>query len=85
LALTHRGDLVGDPHIEITGIPETDSERKPIVRVAYDALLEAFESMPRPRRRDPEAVAESARRAVRAALGAAWGKKPACHVHVVSV
>jgi ribonuclease J len=85
LALTHRGDLVGDPHIELTGIPETDSDGKAIVRVAYDALLEAFESMPRPRRRDPEAVAESARRAVRAALGAAWGKKPACHVHVVSV
>ena len=41
--------------------------------------------MPRPRRRDPEAVAEAARRAVRAAVGAAWGKKPICHVQVLTV
>src|SRR5438309_5735229 len=74
LALTHRGDLVGDPLIEFTGIPETDVDGNPLARLAYDALLEAFESMPRPRRRDPEAVAESARRAVRAAINAVWKK-----------
>ena len=39
-----------------------------IADLAYDAALEAFESMPRARRRDPEAVAESVRRAVRAAI-----------------
>jgi len=85
LALTHRGDLVGDPLIEFTGIPETDVDGNPLARLAYDALLEAFESMPRPRRRDPEAVAESARRAVRAAINAVWKKKPTCHVHVMTV
>jgi ribonuclease J len=41
--------------------------------------------MPRGRRRDPEAVAEALRQAVRAALAAAWNKKPACHVHVLEV
>ena len=41
--------------------------------------------MPRARRRDPDAVAEAARRAVRAAIGAAWSKKPMCHVHVLTV
>jgi ribonuclease J len=85
LAVTHRGDLVGEPLIEITGIPETDMDGNALARLACDALLDAFESMPRPRRRDPEAVAESARRAVRAALGAAWRKKPTCHVHVLTV
>jgi ribonuclease J len=85
LALTQRGDLVGGPLIELTGIPEVDMDGNSMTKVAEDALLEAFESMPRPRRRDPEAVAESARRAVRAALGAAWRKKPTCHVHVVTV
>ena len=39
--------------------------------------------MPRPRRRDPDAVAEAVRRAVRAALAAHWNKKPICHVHVL--
>ncbi|HEY7296728.1 MAG TPA: ribonuclease J [Xanthobacteraceae bacterium] len=85
LAVTHRGDLVGEPLIEITGIPETDMDGNALARLACDALLDAFESMPRPRRRDPEALAESARRAVRAALGAAWRKKPTCHVHVLTV
>ena len=47
--------------------------------------MEAFESLPRPRRRDPEAVAEAVRRAVRATLAAHWNKKPTCHVHVLEV
>ena len=47
--------------------------------------MEAFESMPRPHRRDPEAVAEAVRRAVRATLAAHWNKKPICHVHVLEV
>jgi len=41
--------------------------------------------MPRGRRRDPDSVAEAARRAVRAAVGSAWNKKPMCHVHVLIV
>jgi ribonuclease J len=53
--------------------------------IAYDAAIEAFESMPRARRRDPDAVAEAVRRAVRAALSSAWNKKPTCHVHVLEV
>src|SRR5207244_785913 len=85
LALSARGDLVADPQIELTGIPEADTEGKEIARIAYDALLEALESMPRPRRCDADAVAESARRAVRAAIGAAWRKKPMCHVQVLTV
>jgi len=85
LALTERGEIVGDPQLDITGIPETDAAGNLIARIAYDAVLEAIESMPRPRRRDPDAVAEAARRAVRAAVGAAWGKKPICHVQVLTV
>jgi ribonuclease J len=85
LAVTERGEMVGDVQIEITGIPETDADGNLIARIAYDAVLEAIESMPRPRRRDPDAVAEAARRAVRAAVGGAWRKKPLCHVHVLTV
>jgi ribonuclease J len=85
LALTETGELAADPMIELTGIPETDSGGHPMGRIAYDALVEAIDSMPRGRRRDPEAVAESARRAVRAAIGAAWNKKPMCHVQVLTV
>jgi ribonuclease J len=51
----------------------------------HDALIETFESLPRGRRRDPESVAEALRRGVRAAVAKRWGKKPMCHVHVLTV
>jgi ribonuclease J len=84
-AMTERGEMVGDLELEMTGIPETDGEGNLIARLAYDAVVEAIDSMPRPRRRDPDAVAEAARRAVRAAVAAAWRKKPICHVQVLTV
>jgi len=85
LAVTERGEIVGDLEIELAGIPETDAGGNLIARLAYDAVLKAVESMPRPRRRDPEAIAEAARRAARAAIGNVWRKKPVCHVHVLTV
>ena len=85
LAISERGELVSDPEMTLTGIPEADAQGQKIEDIAYDAAVEAFESMPRARRRDPEAVAEAVRRAVRASVSAAWRKKPTCHVHVLEV
>ena len=66
-------------------MPEADAEGNRLEEIAFDAVIEAFQSMPRPRRRDPDAVAEAVRRAVRAAIAARWNKKPICHVHVLEV
>src|SRR5215475_2775163 len=85
LAVSERGDLFCEPQVRLVGIPEIDTLGRRIEEIAYDAAVEAFESMPRGRRRDPEAVAEAIRSAVRAVLGAAWNKKPTCHVHVLEV
>ena len=85
LALGKRGELIADPEIRLTGIPEADAEGNRLEEIAYDAAIEAFESMPRNSRRDPDAVTEAVRRAVRAALAAHWSKKPICHVHVLEV
>jgi ribonuclease J len=85
LAVSDRGELIADPAVTLTGIPEADAQGQRIEDIAYDAALDAFESMPRARRRDPEAIAEAVRRAVRAALSSAWNKKPTCHVHVLEV
>jgi ribonuclease J len=85
LAVSPRGELVADPEVMLTGIPAADANGQPIEEAAREAALEAFESMPRVRRRDPEAVAEAVRRAIRAALAAIWNKKPTCHVHVLEV
>jgi ribonuclease J len=85
LALSDRGELLGDPAVTLTGIPAATAQGRSTTEVAYDAAMEAFETLPRARRRDPEAVAEAIRRAIRAALSAAWNKKPTCHVHVLEV
>jgi ribonuclease J len=85
LAVNGRGDLIGDLQLRLTGIPEAGTLGRRTEELAYDAAVEAFESMPRARRRDPDAVAEAVRNAVRAALSTLWNKKPTCHVHVLEV
>lgn len=85
VAITNRGEMVEDPSLDLIGIPERDREGGPMYEAVRDALIETFESLPRGRRRDPDAVAEALRRAVRAAVAERWGKKPMCHVHVLTV
>jgi ribonuclease J len=85
LALSEKGALVADPEVELFGIPENDAAGLAMSEIARDAVEDAFESLPRPRRRDQDAVAEAVRRAVRAAIAERWKKKPICHVHVLTV
>jgi ribonuclease J len=85
LALADNGTLAADPEIELFGIPEADASGASIADIARDAIEEAFDSMPKLRRRDPDAVAEAVRRAVRSAIAQRWNKKPICHVHVLEV
>jgi ribonuclease J len=85
LALSDKGVLVADPEIELIGIPDTDGGGRLMRDIARDAVEEAFEALPKPRRRDPDEVAEAVRRAVRAAIAERWNKKPICHVHVLTV
>ena len=85
LALSDKGQLVADPEVELIGLPDSDAAGTSMTEIARDAVEEAFESMPKPRRRDPDAVAEAVRRAVRGRIGERWNKKPICHVHVLTV
>ncbi len=85
LALTNKGALAADPALDLVGIPERSADGQSMEEIAYDAVLATFESLPKPRRRDPEAVAEAVRRGVRAAIAAHWKKKPMCRVQVLEV
>ncbi|HEY5305531.1 MAG TPA: ribonuclease J [Pseudolabrys sp.] len=85
IAITDKGQLAADPELDLIGIPERDRAGGLISEAVEDAILQTFESLPRKRRNDPDAVAEAIRRAVRAAVNERWGKKPMCHVHVLSV
>jgi ribonuclease J len=85
LALDERGDLVGDPEVELSGMPAKDAEGENMSDIVYDAVLDVVESLPKARRRDHDSVADAVRRAVRAEINLAWGKKPFCHVLVIGV
>jgi ribonuclease J len=85
LALSETGALVADPEIELIGIPPSDASGRPMHEIAREAVEEALETLPKPRRRDPDQVAEAVRRAVRGAIAQRWNKKPICHVHVLVV
>jgi ribonuclease J len=85
LALSEQGQLMADPEIELTGIPEANSAGESISDIVYDAVVDTVENLPKARRRDPDAVAESVSRAVRATVAREWNKKPICHVHVLTV
>ena len=85
IALTDKGVLAADPELDLIGIPERDREGVSIEDQVYDAVLDTVENLPRARKRDPDAVGEAVRRAVRATVAQRWGKKPMCHVHVLKV
>lgn len=85
LAITEKGELADDPQVDMSGVPEKDADGKTLDDRVYDIVLSTFESLPRARRRDPDTVAEAVRRAVRAEVNLAWGKKPVCLVQVLAV
>lgn len=85
LAVTDKGELVDDPEVELIGIPEKNKAGEPLDDIVYDVVMTTVETLPRARKRDPDAMAESIRRAVRSALSEQWGKKPLCYVHVLVV
>jgi len=85
LALSDKGALLADPDVELIGIPEVNADKRSMYEIAYDAAIETFESLPKARRRDPQAVEEAVKRGVRAAIAGHWQKKPICLVQVITV
>jgi ribonuclease J len=80
LVLSTKGELLSDPEVSLTGLPEEDNRGIPLWEIAREAAIGTVESIPRPRRKDPALVTEAVRRGVRAAINQAWGKKPVCTV-----
>jgi ribonuclease J len=85
IALSAKGDMVGDPDVLFSGVPRKTREGAGVDALVDGAIFETFENLPRGKRRDPDAVAETLERAVRNALNGVWGKKPVVHVLVVEV
>jgi ribonuclease J len=85
VAVTQQGEIAGEPELRLTGIPERDAGGELMSEIAYAAVMDALRSLPRPHRRDPDALTQTLARAVRNTLATHWDKKPVCHVHVLTV
>ena len=84
LALSPAGQLVSDIEVVVDGIPDQlDGEEADAF--VLEATGQALRALPMPRRRDIDAVSDSLRKAVRAKVRDAWGKRPVCHVHVLQI
>jgi len=85
IAMTEQGELADDPEVDLVGIPEKNKLGDELDEIVFDVVVSTVEGLPRARRRDPDGVAESVRRAVRSVVNEQWGTKPLCLVHVLEV
>ena len=86
IVLSDGGDVLEDPIVALIGVPEADAEGAAFRKIAEEAVDDALDALPKPKRRDGDQVREAVRRAVRGDIETAWGKKPQTivHVHYVS-
>jgi ribonuclease J len=80
-----RGELLGEPEVVLSGLPEFTRSNEPMETFVTDAVYECLDSLPKHKRRDIDAIEEAVSRAVRGQVNSVWGKKPLCHVMVLQV
>lgn len=85
LAISGKGDMSGVPDVVFSGIPEKTADGRAMDVIIDKAVFSTFESLPRARRRDADAVVTAIERSVRSAVGNVWGKRPQVHVLVLEV
>ena len=76
LAMTPQGQLLGDVDVALDGVPDEDADGELMEDIVLDAVEGTIDSIPARRRKDVERVRDAVRRAVRAAVDRAWGKRP---------
>jgi ribonuclease J len=82
LAVSRKGAVLGEPLAVLDGVPAETRDGEAMLDVVLDAVDGTLRSIPQNNRKNPEALAESVRRSVRAAVNQVWGKKPICKVLV---
>jgi len=85
IAIDGRGEIAGDPVIDLMGLPAKTRKGDALPELVSDAVADVLDGLSKVKRRDTEAVEKAVERAVRGAVNEVWGKKPACHVLVVEV
>lgn len=85
IAIDQRGEISGDPVIDVMGLPSQTRKGHSILDLIADTVTQTLDGLSRQKRRDPETVENAVERAIRGTAREAWGKKPACRVLVVEI
>ena len=85
IAVTSKGDMAGTPDVVTNGLPARTKSGEAMDALVDAALFQTFDNIPRQRRRDADMISTAIEKAVRNAVNAAWGKRPAVHVLVVEI
>ncbi|MFN3483226.1 ribonuclease J [Rhabdaerophilum calidifontis] len=85
LAIDDRGQLADDPQIELAGLPAADDEGEAMLDHVRDLVDEVLATLPKAKRRDPDALRLAVERGVRAGIAEIWDKKPVTKVLVLEV
>jgi ribonuclease J len=85
IAIDGRGEIAGDPVIDIMGLPSRSRRGEELSEIVADAVADVLDGLSKAKRRDPETVERAVERAIRGTINEVWGKKPACHVLVIEV
>ncbi len=85
IVLSDSGEVLEDPTVALSGVPEADAEGEAFSALVEEAVDEALDSLSKAKRKNPEAVRDAVRRSVRGEVDVAWGKKPITIVHVTHV
>jgi len=85
LAVDGKGEMTGVPDVVLAGLPDKTNAGQVMDEIVDAAIFQTFDSLPRPKRHDANVVSIAIEKAVRAAVAAAWGKKPVVQVLVVEI
>jgi len=85
IAIDPRGEPVGDVALAVTGIPQKTREGRSFEDVIEEAVFSVLDGLSKQKRRDPDLVENAVERAVRSAVANHWGKKPTCHVQIITI
>lgn len=85
VAIDKRGDIAADSEINLDGLPKETADGRLMHDIVLNVVEGTLDSMPPSRRKDEERVRDAVRRAVRAAVDQAWGKKPIVKVLICLV
>jgi ribonuclease J len=85
IAIDDRGEIAGDPVIDVLGLPKNTRNGELLIALIADSVGRTLDGLAKVKRRDSDFVENAVLRSVRATINNAWGKKPACHVLVVEV